>query len=84
MKKAAVGWTWVIVWTCAGLAIAATASSALLYQRNQLYQNSNRELILQNDSLMSVTIELQKALQHKPDLPGVSSTSEAFTSRKSK
>lgn len=84
MNKAVVGWSRIAVWLCAGLTVAATASTAVLYHRNELYLNTNRQLLLQNDSIMAVNIELQKALQHKAHLPQVLTLTGTYKSRQSK
>jgi hypothetical protein len=34
------------------------AVNAILYQQNRTYKHHNRELILQNDSILSVNLEL--------------------------
>lgn len=33
-----------------------------LFRQNHIYKSANRQLILQNDSLMSVTIELKRQI----------------------
>lgn len=35
-----------------------------LYQKNKVYRRENRQLIIQNDSLLSINIELNEALQN--------------------
>lgn len=80
MKKAAVQLNLFFVLTLGGLTVIATAFSSFLYYRNQLYMTDNRRLILQNDSIMSVNIELQKALEHKPNMQAMLSKSDNYTS----
>jgi hypothetical protein len=84
MRETSVRWYEISVRVFAGLTIVAIAFSALLYHRNQLYLDTNRQLILQNDSIISVNIELQKALQHKTVLPRVLSISKIYNRRNSK
>jgi hypothetical protein len=40
------------------LMVASMAVNAILYQQNRTYKHHNRELILQNDSILSVNLEL--------------------------
>ena len=41
-----------------------------LYQKNKDYQRQNRQLIIQNDSLLSINIELSEALQNNKTAAG--------------
>lgn len=41
-----------------GVVVASVAANGILYQQNRSYRNQNRELILQNDSILSVNLEL--------------------------
>lgn len=38
--------------------VASIAFNGILYQQNRSYRTQNRELILQNDSILSVNLEL--------------------------
>jgi len=50
------------------LTIILTGFSGYLYQSNIEYRKANRELIIQNDSIMSVNIELTRKLEGRmPD-----------------
>lgn len=40
------------------LMVVSIAVNGVLYQQNQSYRHHNRELILQNDSILSVNLEL--------------------------
>lgn len=44
------------------LAVISLAVNGLLYQQNLTYKHHNRELILQNDSIISVNLELVDTL----------------------
>jgi hypothetical protein len=46
----------------AGFIMALVALNGCLLKQNISYQKKNRELILQNDSLMAVTIQLNQTL----------------------
>lgn len=41
-----------------GVMVASIAFNGILYQQNRSYRHHNRELILQNDSILSVNLEL--------------------------
>lgn len=41
-----------------GVMVASIAANGILYQQNRSYRTQNRELILQNDSILSVNLEL--------------------------
>jgi hypothetical protein len=41
-----------------GLMVVSFTVNAILYQQNRSYRSHNRELILQNDSILSVNLEL--------------------------
>jgi hypothetical protein len=41
-----------------------------LYQKNKGYRRENRQLIIQNDSLLSINIELNEALQNNRTATG--------------
>lgn len=41
-----------------GVMVASIAANGILYQQNRSYRHHNRELILQNDSILSVNLEL--------------------------
>jgi hypothetical protein len=41
-----------------------------LYQKNKAYSRENRQLIIQNDSLLSINIELNEALQNNKTATG--------------
>lgn len=84
MKKAAFKANWFLFVLLAGLTIIAIAFSGFLYHRNQIYLTNNRQLILQNDSIMSVNIELKKALQHNLPLSVMLSVSDTYKSSNSK
>ncbi|HEU4633489.1 MAG TPA: hypothetical protein VFS22_05870 [Flavisolibacter sp.] len=51
-----------------GIIFILVVLSGFLYQQKRFYQQQNRELIIQNDSVLSVNIELQNALEQKPSL----------------
>ena len=40
------------------LMVGSITVNAILYQQNRSYRHHNRELILQNDSILSVNLEL--------------------------
>jgi hypothetical protein len=40
------------------LMVASITVNGILYQQNRTYKHHNRELILQNDSILSVNLEL--------------------------
>lgn len=40
------------------LMVVSVTVNAILYQQNRSYRSHNRELILQNDSILSVNLEL--------------------------
>lgn len=40
------------------LMVVSIAMNGVLYQQNRSYRHHNRELILQNDSILSVNLEL--------------------------
>lgn len=46
-------------------AIVFCLTSGCLYQQNNAYRSVNRRLIIQNDSIISVNIELKNALMEK-------------------
>jgi hypothetical protein len=48
-----------------GVILALAMLSGYLYQQNIKVRERNRELTIQNDSVMSVNIELNKALELK-------------------
>ena len=41
-----------------GVMVASIAANGILYQQNRSFRSQNRELILQNDSILSVNLEL--------------------------
>ena len=41
-----------------GVMVASIAANGILYQQNRSFRTQNRELILQNDSILSVNLEL--------------------------
>jgi hypothetical protein len=41
-----------------GLMVASVTVNGILFQQNRSYKHQNRELILQNDSILSVNLEL--------------------------
>jgi hypothetical protein len=41
-----------------GLTVASVTVNGILFQQNRSYKHQNRELILQNDSILSVNLEL--------------------------
>ena len=41
-----------------GLTVASITVNGILYRQNRTYKYQNRELILQNDSILSVNLEL--------------------------
>jgi CHASE3 domain sensor protein len=49
-----------------GIIFILVIISGFLYQQKKFYQQQNRELIIQNDSVLSVNIELQNALKQQP------------------
>lgn len=52
------------------LMVTSIAVNGILYQQNRSYKHHNRELILQNDSILSVNLELvnQHSRTHKVSL----------------
>lgn len=84
MKKSAGRLNFLFIRVFAGLAVIAIAFSGFLFHRNQLYLDSNRQLVLQNDSIISVNIELRKALQHSATMTDILSVSDTYKSRNSK
>ena len=44
--------------TLLALMVVSVTVNAILYQQNRSYRTHNRELILQNDSILSVNLEL--------------------------
>ena len=63
-----------MLWVSGGIVLALTVVSGCLFQQNRVYESENRRLILQNDSIMSVNIELRKYLQEKGDAPDTPSS----------
>lgn len=51
-----------------GIIFILVIISGFLYQQKRFYQQQNRDLIIQNDSVLSVNIELQNALEQQPSL----------------
>jgi hypothetical protein len=49
-----------------GIIFLLVLVSGFLYQQKRFYQQQNRELIIRNDSVLSVNIELKNALEQKP------------------
>lgn len=52
------------------LTVASVTVNGILFQQNRSYKHQNRELILQNDSILSVNLELinQTNRSHKVSL----------------
>jgi hypothetical protein len=48
-----------------GALLALAIAFGFLYRQNRVYQQKNKNLIIQNDSILSVNIELTKALQQR-------------------
>jgi hypothetical protein len=48
------------------LMVASIAVNGILYQQNRSYKHHNRELILQNDSILSVNLELINQASKNP------------------
>ncbi len=42
--------------------VLATTAGSYFYSENKYYRKANRELIIQNDSIISVNIELKSAI----------------------
>jgi hypothetical protein len=68
MKKVSLKVGPFLIFAALGSVIASLLFSGYLYNQNNSYQSENRKLIIQNDSILSVNIELKKALQHKASL----------------
>lgn len=47
------------------ITVTLASLSGVLYHRNKNYEYENRRLIIQNDSIMSVNIELKNAINLK-------------------
>lgn len=45
------------------LFVALMATTGLLYLQNRFYKQQNRELIIQNDSILSANLELKRSMQ---------------------
>lgn len=52
-----------------GIILALTIISVCLLFENRSYQKQNRQLVIQNDSILSVNIELRKYLQKEATSP---------------
>lgn len=48
-----------------GAIVLLAIASGFLYRQNKMYQQQNESLIIQNDSILSVNIELTKALKQR-------------------
>jgi CHASE3 domain sensor protein len=48
-----------------GIIVILGIASASLYRQNKEYKHVNRQLIIQNDSVLAANIELKKALNEK-------------------
>jgi hypothetical protein len=48
-----------------GIVITLSATTGYLYRQNKHFQSEQRELIIQNDSIISVNIKLTQALETK-------------------
>lgn len=70
MKNAFLRYGSVMVLILTGVILILVVISGCLYVQKKNFQKDNRELIIKNDSIMSVNIELMNQLQ------GNSSTSE--------
>jgi hypothetical protein len=57
-----------VVLLFSGILLLLSLSTGLLYKEKKTFQEKNRELIIQNDSIMSVNILLTDSLRQK--LPG--------------
>jgi len=66
IRKAFIKLRSAVLFILIGGVIILTGATGFLYRQNKLYQKKNRELILKNDSVLSVNIELMNALQQRP------------------
>lgn len=48
-----------------GIILTLTLVSGCLFHQNKVYESQNRKLIIQNDSIMSVNIELKNFLEQR-------------------
>ena len=64
-----------------GLIILALLSG-VLYHQSRTYESENRRLIIQNDSIMSVNIELKNTLMGKSSFTGNKITEKTFKAAK--
>lgn len=75
LKRISPSLTLVLLITLGSIVIVLTVVTGYLYQQNKNYKTQIRELIIQNDSIMSVNIKLTDALKLKSgskDYPSLS------------
>lgn len=65
MKKEFVRATRLFTFLLGAVLLVLALLSGFLYTRSKNFESANRKLIIQNDSIMSVNIELKNALQQK-------------------
>ncbi len=70
MQKVRSGTGSVIFYVLVLLILSLTATLGYFYSQNRLYQQKNRALIIQNDSILSVNVELRAALNAMLDETG--------------
>jgi hypothetical protein len=60
-----------------GIILTLSMISGCLFQQNRKYEMQNRDLIIQNDSIMSVNIELKNFLKRE-NAPPIKASSTSF------
>ena len=58
----------IIIYLFAGMLAILVIATGFLYQQKTFFQKQNRELIIQNDSIVGVNINLTNALETKESI----------------
>ena len=58
-----------LLYLLTGILLVTAVTTASLLRANSRYQRKNRELVLQNDSIIAVNIKLTQAVQQQATLP---------------
>jgi CHASE3 domain sensor protein len=67
-----------VFFTFGGLLVILLFVSGLLFHQNNVYRQENRELIIENDSVISVNIELRESLEKSSSIPGKRKLTENY------
>ncbi len=64
MKQKRIDTSSVVVYIAALVTVLLMVAVGFLYSQNKVYKQLNKELIIQNDSVLSINIELKDALNN--------------------